>query len=144
MDYYEHIQPPFAKAILSGLFAGLIATVVSLLYNVIFRTTADYLPADIINVSTLIFVMNLVFLILGGLYFIFLKVNGGQMIFRIIFLLLTIFAIWKTEAIQRFANQHLNAEFKTLLLGIVIISGISAFLLVPFLYHSKKFEEHVL
>jgi hypothetical protein len=38
----------------------------------------------------------------------------------------------------------LNSEFRQLLLGVVIIMGVSAVFLIPFLFHNKKFEEHVL
>jgi len=53
------------------------------------------------------------------------------------------FCIWKTETVHRTAQSHLNAEFKTLLLGIVLILGIASFL-IPALYHSKKFKSAVL
>lgn len=145
MDYYNHVQTPFSKALLSGVFAGIVATVVCLAYNIIYRDSTGFKPADFINVSSLIFAVNLVFLIVGAIYFLFISsFKKGELIFIAAFVLLTLFLVWKAEGIHRWTNQHLSSEFRGLLLGIIIISGISAAFLVPYLFHNKKFEEHVL
>lgn len=144
MDYDFH-QSPLSKAILTGLFAGFIATIVCLLYNLIFRNSTGFATAELINGTSLVFVINLVFLIIGTIYYGFIKTfKKGELIFIIVFVLLTIFLAWKAEGVHRSANQLLNIEFRQLLLGVVIISGVSAAFLIPFLFHNKTFEDHVL
>jgi len=85
--------------------------------------------------------VNLILLIIGMIYFLFKKVSRrGDLIFGVVFFALTMFLGWKTEMIQRFADTQVNHEFRGLLLGIVLICGISAACL-PLLYNSRKFNE---
>jgi drug/metabolite transporter (DMT)-like permease len=140
---YDFHQSTFSKAILTGLFAGIFATLACLFYNILFMANEKF-SSDIINVSSLIFFVNLVFVVIGIIYYGFLKAfKKGDVIFIAVFALLTLFFIWKAESVHRFTDQILNTEFRHLLLGVTIIMGISAFL-IPYLFHNKKFEEHVL
>ena len=141
---YEFHQSPFSKAILTSVFIGFFATLVCLIYNIIFRESTGYLPADFINVSSLIFVVNLVFLIIGLLYFVFLNfVKKGNVVFEILFVLLTIFCVWKAAHAHMENSPVLTSEFRTLLIGVIIIVGIGA-VLVPLAFHNKKFVDAVL
>jgi hypothetical protein len=144
MDYEFH-QSPLSKAVLTGLFAGFTATVVCLIYNLVFRESTSFSLSDIINVSSLIFAVNLLFLVIGIIYYGFItSLRKGGLIFMVVFVLLTIFFSWKAGTVHRSADQLLNTEFRQLLSGIIIITGASAAFLIPFLFHNKKFEEHVL
>jgi uncharacterized membrane protein len=142
MDYEFH-QSPFSKAILTSVFVGFFATLVCLIYNIIFRESTGYLPADFINVSSLIFAVNLIFLIVGLLYFFFLRsFKKGNLVFAVLFGLLIIFCAWRA-AHAHMENPTTTSEFRELLVGVIIIMGIGIEL-VPLLFHNKKFEEAVL
>jgi hypothetical protein len=143
MDYQFH-QSPLSKAILTSVFVGFFATIVCLIYNIIFRESTGYLPADFINVSSLIFAVNLIFLVIGLLYFFFLRsFKRADVVFEILFGLLTIFCAWRAAHAHMENNPILTSEFRTLLVGVIIIMGIGAEL-VPLLFHNKKFEDAVL
>lgn len=140
---YEFHQSPFSKAVLTSVFVGFFATVVCLIYNIIFRESTGYLPADFINVSSLIFAVNLIFLVVGLIYFFFLRTfKKGDVVFEILFGLLIVFCAW-SAAHAHMKNPTLTSEFRTLLIGVIIIMGIGIEL-VPLLFHNKKFEEAVL
>jgi len=142
---YDFRKPLFTRAMLTGLFVGIIATLACLFYDVIFRESTRFSMGPIINVSTIIFVVNLIFLIIGIVYYGFLKAfKRGDLIYIIVFALLTLFFVWKGVNVHRSDDQALNSEFKELLLGVIIIMGVGASFLIPFLFHSKKIEEHVL
>ena len=142
MDWEYH-QSPLSKAILTRVFIGFFATIVCLIYNIIFRESTGYTPADFINVSSLIFAVNLIFLLVGLLYFFFLKAfRKGDMVFEILFGLLIIFCAWRA-AYAHMINPTLTSEFRTLLIGVIIIMGVGIEL-VPLLFHNKKFEDAVL
>ena len=138
-------QPLFSKATLTGVFVGFFTTLVLLLYNVIYRDSTGFTPQDFINVSSLIFAVNLLFFVIGMIYSVFVQsFKKGDLIFTVVFVLLTLFCIWQTEVGHRFADTHLNSEFKGLMLGVLIISGVAAAFVVPYLYHNDKFAENVL
>ena len=144
MDY-DFQQTPLSMAVLTGLFVGFMATIVCLIYNLIYRQSTAFELSDIINVSSLIFAVNLLFLVIGFIYYGFIKTfRKGGLIFMVVFALLTVFLAWEAEGVHRSADQLLNSEFRQLLLGIVIILGASAAFAIPFLFNSRKFHEHVI
>ncbi|HEV7621472.1 MAG TPA: hypothetical protein VGO09_07060 [Flavisolibacter sp.] len=141
---YDFQKSSFYRAMMTGLFVGIIATLLSLFYNVFYRERTGFSPADIINVSTLIFAINLLFWLIGIIYYLFtLAFKKGDLVFLILFLLIIILSVWKTESIKRSFDNEVNVQFRGLLIGIVIIMGIGS-LLIPYLFHNRKFEEYVL
>ena len=141
---YEFNQSPFSKAILTSVFIGFFATVVCLIYNIIFRQSTGYQPADFINVSSLIFAVNLIFFVIGMVYFFFLRsFKKADVVFEILFGLLTIFCAWRASYAHMENSRILSSEFRTLLIGVIIIMGVGVEL-VPLLFRNKKFEDAVL
>ena len=137
-------QTKFSRALLTGVFAGFVASVLCVIYTVIYRERTNFQPADIINVSTIIFGVNLLFLVIGMIYYGFIRLfKKGDLIFLIVFILLTIYCLWQGQRVHRSDDHLLNMEFHQLLLAMLISLGIGA-IAIPFLYHSKKFEEYVL
>jgi hypothetical protein len=134
----------FFKAMMTGLFVGIIDTLICLSYNIGYRGFTDYQPSMIINVSSLIFASNLLLLVIGIVYYGFVRLFGkGDFIFTIVFLLLTAFFIWKAETGHRFPDAKENNGWRGLLGGIILVLGLSASSL-PFLVRNKKFEEWLL
>ena len=128
---------------MTGLFIGIIDTLICLVYNVGYRNFTGYAPSTLVNVSSLIFAVNLLLLLTGMIYFLFRKMFGTKdYIYIVLAILFTGFLAWKTEIGHRFADATLNTESKGLLLGIVLILGASAISL-PFLYRSRFFEKYV-
>ena len=141
---YEFNQSVFSKAILTALFIGIVDTVICLAYNIFYREHTGFMMQDYINVSSLIFAVNLIFTVIGIIYFVLLKsFRKGDLVFIVVFALLTIFCVWKVLTGQRTDNHELNVAFRGLLTGIIVIMGLSA-LAVPYLFHNRTFEKHVL
>ena len=142
MDWEYH-QSPLSKPILTSVFIGFFATILCLIYNIIFRESTGYKPADFINVSSLIFVINLIFFGAGLVYFFLLRAfRKGDMVFEVLFGLVILLCVWgATHA--HMINPHETSEFRTLLIGTIIITGLGIEL-VPLFFHNKKFVEAVL
>jgi hypothetical protein len=133
-----------SQALLTGLFAGIMATIVCMIFNVIYRDDTQFQLSDIINVSSLIFVVNIIFLLIGVAYYGFLKMSRrGDLVFIIVFALLTILLAWRSMYVHRSSDPVLNREFHYLLAGVVIIMGLFAAFGIPFLYHNKRFRNEV-
>lgn len=136
---YDYEQTDFSKAVLAGLFAGILATLVNLAYDYVYRDISGFGLSEIINVASIILVSTLL-LTIAGLIFYFLQHNikGGDKIYIIIFLALTAFCIYGALHVQRSPDPVISDEFRKLLLGIVIISGGLASLFIPYLYKHEK------
>jgi hypothetical protein len=136
---------PFYRAMMTGVFVGFLDTIICLFYNIFYRGSKDFIPADIINVSSLIFGINSVFVLVGIIYSYFLKFfKKGEFLFIVLFVLITVFLVLKAAGVQRSDDQLINGQFRGLLTGIILICGITASFLIPFLFHNKTFEKEVL
>ena len=144
MDY-DFPKSVFYRAFMTSVFVGLAATIVTILYDYIFVKIFSFPLSAIINVASLIFAVNIVFLLVGILYYLFIATfKKGDMFYILLFVLITGFLTWRSEHANRIDNYAVNMQFRQLLSGIVIIMGIMAAFIVPYLYHSKKFEDTVL
>jgi hypothetical protein len=136
---------PFSRALLTGVFAGISATFICIIYNILYRGETSYQLFNIINVSSLIFGVNILFLIIGVVYYWFIRYikRGGDIFYVATFILITVYCILKTSGIHRTEDPTWNMEFHHLLIAMIIIWSISA-ISIPVMFHSKRFEEHVL
>ena len=137
---------PFMKALMTGLFIGIVDTIICLLYNLLYRDGAHgFFSSDIINVSSIIFGTNILFVVIGILFFAFSRgAMKGEVVFSILFIVLTIIGAIAASHVQRSADPQMNARFHGLLVGVVLIIGTSAAFGMPMLYHSRKFGQYVL
>ena len=107
-------------------------------YDIYFRMATFYGPSDFINVSSIIFIVNIILLAAGVAYYACKSWTArGDLLYTTFFLLLLGFCIWKTAGIQRFADYRLNHEFIQLLGGRIICIVI-AVICVPVFYKNKK------
>ena len=134
----------FWTAMMTGLFVGIIDTVICLFFNIFYRSYTGYFPSELINVSSLIFMINLIQLIIGIIYFLFRKAfKKGDAVYPAAILLLTAFLAWKGSNANYFDDAHVNHGFHGLLCSIILILGLSA-ACVPMLFHNRKFLENVI
>ena len=132
------VPVPFGKAFLSALFSGILATMVCFVFEIWYRLATYYGPSDFINVSSIIFIVNILLLVAGVIFYAFKTwFKKGDLIYFVFFLLLMAYCFWKINGIHRFTDLKLNREFIQLLGGIAIIVGIAA-LCIPYFYNNKK------
>lgn len=138
-------QTTFSNAILTAVFMGLVSTLLCFVYYLGYKEITGFPLSDLINVSSLIFIINTIFLVVGFIYYLFLKISRKADFFYIlVIVLITAFSAWAAAGVHRSDDRLVNYEFHQLLVGIILIVGISAFAGVPFLYHNKKFNDLVL
>jgi hypothetical protein len=143
---YSNYLTPFSKSLLTGVFSGIAATFICIIYNIVYRDETSFGLFPFINVSSLIFLVNILFMFIGVVHYWFMKFikRGGEVVYAIFFALLTIFLIFKIPDIHRVNDITENTEFHHLLIAMTVIMGIAAAIGIPLLFHSKKFEEEVL
>ena len=133
------------NAILTAVFAGIAATLLSFVYYLIFKDVTGFPYSSLINVSSLIFIINIIFLVIGFIYYMFIKISKrADLAFIICMCVLTALAIWGALGIHRADNGMLNTEFHELLIGLILIIGVTAFAGIPLLYHNKAFNREVI
>jgi asparagine N-glycosylation enzyme membrane subunit Stt3 len=136
--------PVFSRAILTAVFVGFMSTLLAMGYDLYFVETLKFPLSEYINVATLIFFVNLLFLAIGFIYYGFVRTSKqGEIFYIIVFIVLTVFGVWKAEGAHRTDDHLVNIQFRNLLSGIIIILGVLASLAIPFLFHNKKFEKLV-
>ncbi len=134
----------FDRSLMTCVFVGIIGTLLCMFYDLFFVEYLKYPLSTIVNVATLIFGVNLVFLVIGFLYYGFITFSRyGERIYIIVFILMTGYFIWKIQDVHRSDNDLVNLQFRYLLSGIIIILGLLASVAVPFLFHNKQFNKYV-
>ena len=132
---HDYEQTEFSKSLLAGVFAGITATVLSLVFNAFFRRIIGFNLSDIINVSTLIFALILIVTTAGIIFYFFHHyIKKGAFVFQIAAVIITLLLIASTMQIQRSANPGLSIEFRELLWGIISITGVCTVFIIPFLF----------
>jgi hypothetical protein len=141
----EFRKSVFYRSFMTAVFVGIIATIVTMVYDLIFVRQFGFPYSTIINVSSLIFGVNIAFLIVGLVYYMFLSTfRKGDILYITLLIIVTAFLAWRSEHVQRSLDASINHQFRDLLAGVVVIMGAMAAFLVPFLYHNRKFEDLVL
>ncbi len=134
----------FFRAMMTGLFVGIIDTLICLIYNIAYRDVTGYLPSSLINVSSLIFLVNILLFVVGIAFFFFLRASKrGDLVFEVTVIALTAWLVWKTTGLTRFGDAKLDGGFRGLLGGIILILGVSA-ACIPLLYRSRRFVDAVI
>ena len=134
MNYDMH-HTEFTKSLLAGVFAGIAATVISLLFNTFFRGYTGFFLSELINVSTVIFTLLVLGTIAGPVFYFFHHyLKTGTILFQIASIIITILLIIGGLQVQRSADAIASKEFRELLTGVTIITGLCISFGIPFLY----------
>lgn len=140
----EFRKSVFYRALMTAVFVGIITTLITLFYDLVFVKEFAFPLSVIINVASLIFFVNILFMVIGFIYYGFMRLfPKGELIFTIAAILLTVLLVIATMGVHRTDDPVVNTQFRELLGGIIVIIGIAT-VLIPFLFHSKKFEDAVL
>jgi hypothetical protein len=135
----------FYRAFMTSVFVGIFATLTCIVFDLVFVSAFKLRLSAFINVSSLIFGVNIIFLIIGIIYYLFVSsFKKGDVFYIVLLVLITAVLAWRSEHVIRSTDDIINHKFQDLLAGVVIIMGAMATLLIPFLYHNKKFDENVL
>jgi hypothetical protein len=128
----------FSAALLAGLFAGIIAAVANLIYDMEYRSIADLSNFRIVNPLSIFVFSTIGPMIAGMIFYEFIHyIKRGMILFEALFIVLTIAGL----IVLGFS---LNG-YKGLLLGIGIITGLICIILIPYLSRHPNiyFEEDV-
>ena len=130
-----HQAGELSRSIVAGLIAGTAATVLSMIYNGIYRYYTGFTPSMVINANSIIFGLTLLITIAGILfYFMHGYFKKGTGWYRVLCLLLTAVLAFAVFKMDRSGNAEQARQFRELMLGIILITGFCCLWLLPFLF----------
>jgi len=127
----------FSDSILAGFYAGFILTVVSIIFDVLFREMTGFNGDSILNPAIIFTIIPLIGLVAGLLYY---AADGNMkytgIVFAIVFIALTVVGVVYTD------TELVRHNAILLVSGFVIISGLGTALMVPYLIkHPRLFMD---
>jgi hypothetical protein len=132
---YDYPQSDLSRSILSGLFAGIVATVANLVFGFAYRGITGVTNFNILDVSTTIFGSIILLMVCGVLFYFFVHyLKKGVNYYRVIVFVATAAIVYVSLQYHREAGYRITSEFRILFIGTqLIIGGLAAFL-IPYLF----------
>lgn len=146
MDPHETIYKynTLSRGILGGLFVGILAAAVNLLYDYLYRQFTHYQVSEFVNINSIIFFTIPTLVAAGIVYAVFRQyVKRGLMLYIILSLVLTTVVAFIPLGPNMLPNgKAMPASARGLTMGIEIITGlIAAFALPYFAEHEKIWSD---
>lgn len=136
---YDYPQSDLSRSILAGLFAGIVGTVINLVFSFVYRRITDTTTYNILDVSTTIFGTVILLLVCGVLFYFFVHyLKKGINLYRIIVFLITAVIVFVALQYHRTPGYRITPEFRVLFIGTQIIIGGMAAFLIPYLFRHEK------
>ncbi len=133
MDH-EYKKTELSRSLMAGVFAGLGAVVTCLLFEFIYRGITGYSGSAIVNVNSIVFILMILFIIAGLIYDVFHHyVKRANLWYAVVAVAGTVITMWIATSIQARGTSGIEG----MVVGITIISGLFAALVVPMLYKSE-------
>lgn len=138
-------QSRLSDVVLTSVFAGFATTLLCMIYYLVYKKITGYPFSSLLNVSSLIFGINTLFVTIGCVYYLFIYYfRRADLLYILVSALLTAAAVWYASTTHRSDIGLINVEFHQLLIGLLIIIGLAATVGLPLLYHNRKFHDAVL
>lgn len=133
-------QTPLSRSLLAGLASGIVALIINLIYDYIYVSiTKMSFEYSIINVETIIFFSMIAGVVAGLLFHFFVYTMAkGIRTYMLTATILTIAGVLAGLAIKRSNETSGINVFRGLYAGIIIITGVCASYLLPWLIKHKN------
>ena len=132
----EHI-PMFSKALLAGALTGLAATLINMIYDVVFRSITNYVPDGWFNFFSITFASMIVLTLTGMFFYLFAKSSSFKT-YDLAIGIIVIAVICITGFLHTDKSQAAFYGNHGLVAGFVTFNGILALTLLPYLFRHPK------
>ena len=128
----------FGRCLLAGLATGIIASLVGILFNYIYRGAVDLTSYEVVMPISVFTVFPLVCLTAGGFYFLLIgHIRRAPKLFGGIVLLIMVVGALLTMLTWR-PNDPGQKELRDLLTGMELIWGLFSAFLIPYLVNHPR------
>src|ERR1700754_3355990 len=120
-DFSYH--PDISRSLLGGVFSGMVATVICLVYSVFYERATNFVAVSV-NVSTIIFAVLILFVFSASVYHLLcVQLKLPTVVYILLYAAITFYCMLQTADIQSTDNPLSAKDLKGLLFGIELICG---------------------
>jgi hypothetical protein len=136
---YDYPQTDLSRGILSGLFAGLIAVTVNIVFVVMFRIVAAFYEFNGLDITVIIFGSIIQSIACGLLFYFFVHyLNRGVDFYRLVVLIVTVFIVIAGIMLRHSVMGDVPNNFKYMVVGTQVVIGGLALFFIPYLFRHDK------
>ncbi len=136
---YDYPQSDLSRGVLSGLFSGIVATVINILFVFIYRFITGFQDFNGIDITVIVFGTLLLSLACGVIFYFFVYyLRKGIPAYRIIVFLVTVVIVYLGITLRQSVTGDVPPEFRIIVIATqVVIGGLAAFLIPYFFRHDS-------
>lgn len=136
---YDYKQDDLSRGLLSGLFAGIVATFTNIAFVGIYRAITSFDEFNVLDITVIVFGSMLLSVVCGILfYFLVHTMKKSFAFYRIIILMVTVIIVYLGLTVRAEMFGTVPVEFRVLVIGTQIIIGMYAAFLIPYLFSHDK------
>lgn len=136
---YDYLQTDFSRGLLSGLFAGIAAVAVNIVFVLLFRSITQFYEFNGVDITVIIFGSLAECITCGILFYFFVhNLNRGISFYRVIVLIVTIMIVVSGIIVRRSVIGEVPDNFKYMVVGAEVIVGCFAAFFIPYIFRHDK------
>lgn len=136
---YDYPQTNLSRGVLSGLFAGLTATVINIVFVIIYRSVTQFYEFNGLDITVIVFGSIIQLMVCGLLFSFFVYyLKKGIGFYRLMVVLITIAIIVLGIIARQSIMGSAADDFKFMVVGTQVIIGCLAAFFIPYLFLHDK------
>lgn len=136
---YDYTQSDLSRGVLSGLYAGIIATIANMIFVYIYRFLTNFQDFNGFDVTVIVFGTLLLSLACGIVFYFFVHfLKGGVSMYRLAVALVTVLIIFFGLTLRHEVEGTVPFEFRMIVIITQVIIGALAAFLIPYLFRHDK------
>jgi magnesium-transporting ATPase (P-type) len=132
---YDYKQSDLSRSVLGGLFSGIVATVLNMIFVYAYRFISDFEDFQGFDLTVIVFGTLLLSLACGVVFYLFVHyMKRGVTAYRIAVFIITLLIIYLGLTLRQSIRGEVPMDFRIIVvITQVVIGGLAAFL-IPYLF----------
>lgn len=136
---YDYTQSDLSRGVLSGLYSGIVATVLNMVFVYIYRYITSFQYFNGVDVTVIVFGTLLLSLACGIVFHLFTYYfKKGIPVYRVAVFIVTILIVVLGLTVRRSLEGEVPMEFRVIVIVTQVIIGTLAAFFIPYLFKHDK------
>ena len=119
---YDYPQNDFSKSLLGGLFSGLVATVINIVFVIIYRSVTQFYDYYALDITMIIFGTVAQSIACGIMFYFFVhNLKKGISFYRIMVIIVTAIIVYAGILLRKTIQSEIPAEFILMVIGTQVV-----------------------